>query len=594
MDLSDQTIEISEEAFQLFRILPDDFDNSPDFLLDRVLHPDSLHDFKQALQMAIEKNVVFRHDYKIFKTDGTEGWVRINGDVSVDEISGHRVLVGTFQDITAEVLERDAVRENYYFLKTLVEALPNPVYYKDSNGVFQFCNDAFLEFIGFRKDEIIGHKSHDFEPKEFADIYSHFDEELLFHRGRQKYETKILCADKSLHDVIFDKATVTGPSGMPAGIVGMIQDVSEQNDIERQLVTLHKVKDVFIELNYEIVNLETLSDFFPVMLIKLFLVFENCSIAAVYEKAGRNKLQVLCNIGGSDSEAEDLGKSIVNQCMDSNQTASKDCLCIQNKKDGHMYPILEALMQTDPSDSFTGIFIPVSYESQIRWIISLQSSKLPFVRSDLTAAQYIQEEIPILIRMIDLYLSNLSFARYDYLTGVMCRGYFTTALEEELASHAAQKNAQASSAAPEVIPNSHLMRGPSLYLAAFDLNGLKKINDQFGHQAGDIYIQAFAGMLKDRFRDADLIGRLGGDEFACVIFAGSLPEAQQRLTDFQTEFAQKEIRCDRGSFQGGFGFGVAAYGADSTDKDRLLQIADQRMYENKKIQLSFAPPQSRL
>lgn len=462
-----------------------------------------------------------------------------------------------------------ALKENYYFLKSLVDALPNPVFYKDTTGNYQFCNDAFLDYVGLDRESVIGHGAYDIAPKELAEIYHRADEELMSSNGSLEYETNMLCADGNLRDVIFKKATVTNPAGLPMGIVGILQDITQRNLIEKQLVSLHKVKDVFIELNYEIVNFDNLSAFFPVMLIKLFLVFENCSKAAVFERKSDGQLEILCSIGFTEAEADAVAASAKNHCLSSTSARVRDNLCIEGDE-GLYHPMpSSAIAAFNAPRSFSGILIPIAHEGQTRWTISLQSEKdAKFTPNDLPAAEYIQQEIPILIRMIGLYLDNLSYARYDYLTGVMSCGYFNNALEEELKAVPPQEGV--------------------LCVVSFDLNGLKHINDQFGHKSGDCYIQAFVRQLKENFRDSDLIGRLGGDEFACVLYEGSRQTALERLTIFQTAFAQSEINCEKGPFRGSFGFGAAVYGSDGSDKEELLQIADQRMYENKKQQKNRA------
>jgi two-component system cell cycle response regulator len=55
-----------------------------------------------------------------------------------------------------------------------------------------------------------------------------------------------------------------------------------------------------------------------------------------------------------------------------------------------------------------------------------------------------------------------------------------------------------------------------LWFIVADLDGLKEINDTFGHEEGDLAIKDTATILKETFREADIIGRLGGDEFAIV------------------------------------------------------------------------------
>ena len=54
-------------------------------------------------------------------------------------------------------------------------------------------------------------------------------------------------------------------------------------------------------------------------------------------------------------------------------------------------------------------------------------------------------------------------------------------------------------------------------LIVFDLDGLKHINDSYGHHSGDVYIKTFTEMLQKRLKFIDVSARLGGDEFACLV-----------------------------------------------------------------------------
>ena len=59
--------------------------------------------------------------------------------------------------------------------------------------------------------------------------------------------------------------------------------------------------------------------------------------------------------------------------------------------------------------------------------------------------------------------------------------------------------------------------GKSGYFLILDVDHFKRINDQFGHPAGDMVLSEVAGILKDVFRSSGLVGRLGGDEFVVLI-----------------------------------------------------------------------------
>ncbi|NOX16290.1 MAG: diguanylate cyclase [Epsilonproteobacteria bacterium] len=134
---------------------------------------------------------------------------------------------------------QEMVELNHSFLTMLFDTIPNPIFYKDKNGIYQHCNDAFSKTIlGISKKDIIGKSLYDFPdeiPKELADIYNQKDQELFINTGTQYYEGKVQCFDKVVRDYKFYKATFVAENGEVQGIVGTMLDVSEYNKILEEL-----------------------------------------------------------------------------------------------------------------------------------------------------------------------------------------------------------------------------------------------------------------------------------------------------------------------------------------------------------------------
>jgi diguanylate cyclase (GGDEF)-like protein len=119
-------------------------------------------------------------------------------------------------------------------------------------------------------------------------------------------------------------------------------------------------------------------------------------------------------------------------------------------------------------------------------------------------------------------------------------------------------------------------------LIYIDLNDFKRVNDIYGHQVGDRYLQEVALRMKHQLRSRDLLARLGGDEFAVL-----LPLVHKR--DEVEEIASRLERCFDEPFalgvhllQGSASVGVALYPTDATTSDGLFSAADGAMYKAKK------------
>jgi diguanylate cyclase (GGDEF)-like protein/PAS domain S-box-containing protein len=125
--------------------------------------------------------------------------------------------------------------------------------------------------------------------------------------------------------------------------------------------------------------------------------------------------------------------------------------------------------------------------------------------------------------------------------------------------------------------------GQPLALILFDIDRFKSINDRFGHQTGDQVLSAIGDLLRRELREADLAARWGGEEF-CVLLpdtdAHAAIEIAQRLC---TALESASMPTPDGSpLQVTASFGVTLSRADDEDLHRLVDAADQAMYQAKR------------
>ncbi len=152
-------------------------------------------------------------------------------------------------------------------------------------------------------------------------------------------------------------------------------------------------------------------------------------------------------------------------------------------------------------------------------------------------------------------------ASTDVLTGLWNRRHFFTAGATELARCRRYKS-----------PFSMLM---------MDLDHFKRINDEFGHAAGDEVLRAMAALLKRNLRDVDVPARIGGEEFAVLLPSTGLEGAL-----VAAERVRRSVEAVRVSFDGrelGFtvSIGVAGCCAETRDLDALMKAADAALYRAK-------------
>ena len=114
-----------------------------------------------------------------------------------------------------------------------------------------------------------------------------------------------------------------------------------------------------------------------------------------------------------------------------------------------------------------------------------------------------------------------------------------------------------------------------------DLDGLKKINDNFGHDMGDSAIQLVAQVLKKVFRESDIVARLSGDEFGIIAPSFKIEniELLREKINEENEIVSKENNLP---FVLSLSVGCAEYNHDSSNVSEILSKADEKLYEEKR------------
>lgn len=117
-----------------------------------------------------------------------------------------------------------------------------------------------------------------------------------------------------------------------------------------------------------------------------------------------------------------------------------------------------------------------------------------------------------------------------------------------------------------------------------DADGLKKINDIYGHNAGDKYLNKIANIIKDRESKSFVCARLGGDEFVLFIYGkNSLEELHEEIGILKSKRGEIFIRSKNKVLETvEFSMGYSFYPMDSRDYTLLMDIADENMYQEKR------------
>ena len=342
-------------------------------------------------------------------------------------------------------------------IAALIDAIPAPVFYKDAAGVYRGCNKAFEAYLGKSRDEIVGKDVYQLSPKELADVYKAADDALFASRGVQIYEARVRYADGTYHDVMFHKATVDGPDGELAGMIGTIRDITTRKQAEAALADSEaRYRTVVSALGEGIVLFAR--DGRVLACNPAARVILRMDEAAVLAGADWPLL-------GDEGTSIRLADSPIGRALATGQ----DDL-------GHVMALAHA--------DGTRAWISLSARGVGDGAGALSSVVVSF--ADITERRIFQQQLE-------------HAALHDVLTGLPNRKLFMQRLDHAL--ELARR------------------RDERVAVAFVDLDGFKAVNDLHGHDAGERLLAAIGSRLGDAVRGSDLVARVGGDEF-CAIFTG--------------------------------------------------------------------------
>jgi len=119
-----------------------------------------------------------------------------------------------------------------------------------------------------------------------------------------------------------------------------------------------------------------------------------------------------------------------------------------------------------------------------------------------------------------------------------------------------------------------------LSFAMIDIDNFKRVNDNYGHPAGDRVIKSLARLLKQRLSANDLVGRYGGEEFAVILVDTEGAAALKVLDTIRNDFSQLRLVADEKEFSASFSCGIAEV-TKFPDANGLCDAADKALYKAK-------------
>lgn len=472
-------------------------------------------------------------------------------------------VIGLNEDLETRIKQRTKeLEQSQEFVKKIINLIPNLVYIYD-------LVEAKIVYINKYFNEILGHRSNNLAIEGFNLMKNicHPDDLDVLNNHHSQLSQVLKCGfEYRLQDVkgewhwlqqknyIFTQDEL----GNPQQIISIASEVTEIKKSELMLMELNRKLQEQIN---EMTQLSKINDFLQVCQnlqeVKLTLgdllkpLFPYSSGAIFLLNNHKNKMEIFSNW---EKELTNLSSF-----------STKDCWALRK---GNVYQVnhcCPSLYCSHHQDNIANnaICVPMIAQGQITGLLSL--TKPPehvFKAQEIKLAETVAKQITLIIANLKLQ-ANLEYqSNRDALTGLYNRRYFETIFNQYIE--------QASEF------------GHQLGLVIIDIDYFKKINDVYGHQAGDLVLQEIAIYLKNHLRSKDIICRYGGEEIIIIVSHISLQDLVKKAKQLKTGISQLRLRYGHENLpQITASFGVAIFPEHGQDSDTLVNLADKALYQAK-------------
>ncbi|HPS37509.1 MAG TPA: PAS domain S-box protein [Candidatus Omnitrophota bacterium] len=209
-----------------------------------AIHPEDREHTRRVWGQAVETKSPYETEYRIRRSDGVYRDFLARG-VPISNADGSiREWVGTCVDITERKKIEAALGASRNFLDRIINSVGDPLFVKDRDHRWMLVNDAYCNFMGRKREELIGKTDHDFFPRSEADVFWQKDEEVFLSKGENVNEEKFTDSKGFTHTVITKKVLYVDED-RKEHIVGVIVDITGLKKIQDELLRSNKELEQF-------------------------------------------------------------------------------------------------------------------------------------------------------------------------------------------------------------------------------------------------------------------------------------------------------------------------------------------------------------
>lgn len=447
-------------------------------------------------------------------------------------------------------------------LNKVLDLLLDTVFVVDGDGEFVFASASCHKLLGYTSEELVGRKMFEFIHPE--DIERTMQASAAVKNGEllEHFENRYLHKDGRAVDIMWS-ARWSDNDQMRFAVA---RDITERKHAERKQNAIY---DIF-EAAQQAANLETI---YPQIHRILSGLLPSDLFFAVEYDSEKNTLSFPYLSGVSVEKPEN--QPLVPSSLLANVIHSGKTMQLINS-DGTT-AVAPELGGLDDFENWLGAPLLSNKGAIGALVMARANGQMGYTQKDIDLLGFVSSQVATTIQQKQAEAQLQHLASHDPLTDLPNRILFQDRFEQALKYADRQKNKVA-----------------LLYL---DLDGFKEVNDKYGHQAGDAFLQAVAKRLTGVVRASDTVARMGGDEFAVLITNIIEPESIIMAVEKIRKEITSPILISLQPTEASIGYGqtsqeltpsvsigVAVYPENGQSMQDLIRYADTLMYHAKRKQ----------
>ncbi|MBA7561707.1 hypothetical protein ES708_03347 [subsurface metagenome] len=438
---------------------------------------------------------------------------------------------------------------------SLFNSSPQALVYLDPKSNILNLNSRFTELFGYTLKEVKGRNLDDgmIHSLDKMKEGKWLTEKAL--KGHFYYETVRKKKDGTLFPVAISGCQVI-IDGQLKGLIVTFENITERKRNE-------KLQEVLYNISKAANSPITLNQLYKTIHKVLGNIIDTTNFYIALVDVNKDELYFPYYIDEKDEKMPTLKFSITNTLTTYVIRTGKSLL---NNNEQYKEMINQGILTPMGSTTDESIWlgVPLKIEGKIMGAMAVQSYTNPnlYREEDIKLMEFVSNQIATAIERKRMEEELKRLAHYDTLTGAYDRGYGLGLLQRQLKLSKRDKS--------------------PLLLAYCDLDNLKDVNDEFGHEEGDRAMVQVAKLFKSILREVDIITRMGGDEFLLIFLDSSLNEIAIIRKRLNRELARLN-HISKKPYKIEFSTGFSNYDpANPQSMDELIRIADENMYKEKK------------